>query len=795
MSDLWWRLLGVKSLDPRDPQVEFAFAHPMAAWVWVCLGLVVAFVAGWGYWRLVGRRWPRVTLGVIRAMVLGLVLVLIAGPQLEKRIERVEKDWVVVLADRSASMQIQDSLNTDGSLESRDAELRRALALAGPMIEQLKQTREVAIFGFDSGVRELPSRVEQGALAIDLGEANGSKTSLGRTLDQVSSRMASRPLAGVILLTDGRSTDSFGRGSTRSFEARRVPIYPVEIGGKETLTDDAITRVDAPTAAFVQDLVPVSVEIQRHAQSEAGTSGPRAGARVELIDTTTGDVLDSADVSAGDLESGRHRLTLTAKPGGTGRASWSVRIVSGSRDLSESNNTRDVRLELIDRPIRVLVIDGTPRWEYRYLKNLVLRESSIRSTCMILASGKRFIQEGTDPIEFIPRSPEDWAPFDTVVLGNFRPGQMSEEQLESLKMYVAERGGGLMFIGGEGAMPDAWRETALADLMPFVLGDGPGGLGSLSTWTSGVVMDPAPAAERLGVLHLGDTAGEGWPGFLNDGSSSWAVLRWAQRIETSQLKPTAETLAYAHPPDSINGERVPLVATMRYGAGRVVYVGTDEIWRLRYARGEALPERFYLPLIRMLAREGLGRAGKPAIMELSAEQVVSDEPVRVLVRVLDQALLSRRPSSIPVRAVKKGTDEPAGDVELMPEGAGSTEAPTSVYSGRLVLTEPGEYEIVTRDPALAAAGVAAELLVVAPDDEMRVPQTDHQTLETIAKATGGKVIKPTDIASIAPMLPNREVRTLGLSEVETLWDKPGIWTIMLLLLVVEWIGRRLVRLA
>merc|ERR1711965_1201187 len=121
-----------------------------------------------------------------------------------------------------------------------------------------------------------------------------------------------------------------------------------------------------------------------------------------------------------------------------------------------------------------------------------------------------------------------------------------------------------------------------------------------------MMASPTPVAERLGVLRLADEAsGEGWPEDLTDPTFGWSQLQWVQRIDRERIKPTAEILAEAVPVDDSISETTPLVITMRYGAGQILYVATDEIWRWRYGRGEQLYERFWVQLLRLLGREAV----------------------------------------------------------------------------------------------------------------------------------------------------------------------------------------------
>ena len=88
-----------------------------------------------------------------------------------------------------------------------------------------------------------------------------------------------------------------------------------------------------------------------------------------------------------------------------------------------------------------------------------------------------------------------------------------------------------------------------------------------------------------------------------------------------------------------------------------------------------------------------------------------------------------------------------------------------------------------------------DLSVYAPDDERRQPETDHAALATLTEQTGGAIVSESELSAISGRIPNRERRIAGIPEIETLWDSPLSLILIVLFLSVEWIGRRLIRLA
>jgi hypothetical protein len=794
LSDLVAQLFGLEELALGDEGVRFAFARGIPAWGWATALAVGAAFAGWSYWKLLGSRAGRVALACVRVATLMLLLAVILGPQLVRSNDRIERDWVVVLVDRSASMTVQD---TGDERASREAQLTAAVRDAWPMFSTLVLDRNVLWLGFDAGAFDLEAADESlgASFGIDLGEPSGQRTSLGAALDQALRRVAARPVSGVVLLTDGRSADAPSRDAVRRLQNELIPVFAVPLGSPEPITDLALRGADAPRVAFVDDVVPVAVDIER-------LGSGATGATVTLVDETTGDVLDERRVEPSELETGSARITLSSKPDTPGEVRWVVRIEPDVPDLIAENNSAKVALELLDETLRVAYFDGYPRWEFRYVKNLLLREGSIDSSALMLSSNKRYIQEGDTTLNTLPRSPEEWADFDVIVLGDLRAEMFSEEQLEQIRELVSVRGAGLLWIAGPSATPASWRGTALADLLPFR--SGRSSSESLRAWDEPVAMAPTPAAERSGLLRTAEQGerGEvdGWQTRLSDPLTGWSQLRWAQRIDPSVVKPTAEVLAVAAPASQgVAGvdspDAAPVVLSMRFGAGKVVYVGTDEIWRWRYGRGEQLPERFWIPLIRHLGRESLSRSDQSAVLEISPRRALVDQPVRVRVGLLDQAIVDAAPKSITVtiEPVAGGDGSPT-QLVLGPERAAEADRVDSFVS-TWVPGEPGRYAVRVNDPLLAGMGLAAALEVSLSEDELRNPETDHVLLAMLAEQTDGRVLEASALSELSDFLPNRERVIPTAPDIETLWDRPIVLIVFLVLLTVEWVGRRLIRLS
>jgi len=851
------RLLGIEQLDPDT--FELGLARPVPPWVFAILAAAALALALWSYAKLDGPAWTRATLATLRALTLTLLLVLVMGPQAVERQTLVEPDHVVILIDRSASLTIADTSPTSADSPSadspttptappaetlapadpatqapradpadritRDAALRATLSAAAPALARMAEKRSVTYLGFGERVRDLPPT---DAGPPELAAPADRRTDIAQALTEAASRVAGRPVAGLVVISDGRwtsaATDAALDNATARLDAAGAPIWAVPLGSPEPLADLAVRAVRAPDLAFTGDQTPVTVEIQR--------LGPASNepVRVTLTDTETGQTLDQQTIN---LEQQANTtdpdpianntqpnappntpqaatVTLRAAAENPGTRTWRVTVEplapqpATARDLVPHNNTQTLSLDFTDRPIRVLFVDGYPRWEQRYLRNLLIREPSIDASTLILAPDRRFLQEGNTEIDRLPASPEAWAEYDLVILGDVRPDVFTPTQLRQLAEHIATNGAGLVWAAGPSAVPSRWHDSPLASLLPFAPG-----AADQAGFLSDTLASPTPAAERLGVLRLaGPDNASPWPPELTDPSTGWSRLRYTQRISTSALKPAAITLANATTVDN-TAPPGPLVLTMRFGAGNSIYIATDETWRWRYGRGELLFERFWLGLLRLLGRERLAQSGAPAELNAAPDQAAVTQPVRVTLHIRDQSLLNSPPPTVAVNIQRAGaTQDPDTAADLAPDerltlrALNTNPADTTdnaiaagvTYAALWQPTAPGRWTLRADTPELAPLALETTVTARWPTDELATPQTDHPALAALTQTTEqGGLLPLNQLDTLDQVLPNREARR-QFERTEPLWDAPIALIALVTLLAIEWIGRRLIRL-
>lgn len=793
------RLLGLSRVHWSEERAELGWRWPLPLWMWLLIALVTLIIAGWSYSRLIGPRPARTVLACVRASLLLLLVALLAGPMLVLPQERVEPDWLVMLVDRSASMGIRDTPgspsagNTSpGPAISRDQALQQALQQHATLFDaqHLGKDRRILWLGFDRQTFPLPAP-EQGKMP----EAQGDGTLLRTAILQALEKVASRPVSGIVLLTDGRSAQPTGSDLVQKLSQQAVSVFSVPLGAATAPLDLAVGRIDVPDRAFVNDQVPVNVWIE---QTPGDAKIDPSRVRVKLVDAVTHQPLDTQQPRSSGLD---QPVFLSGRSSVAGPLNWRVEVeyepqASSEPELVTDNNRSTVQIEFVDRPIRVLYVEGYPRWEYRYLKTLMVREKSIQCSVLLLSADSAFAQEGDEPITRLPRNSKEFSPYDAIVIGDVPVGYFSPEQMELIRDQVSSHGAGLLWLGGALHTPRSYEASPLADLLPMMK---PGAVDALDSASLPVSMEPAPLAHRLGIMRLDAMQDAGPAEAIGFWRQHLPQLWWSQNLGT--LKSATETLATITRDTSAG---IPVLARLRYGGGQSVYLGTDETWRWRRGRGDQYFDRFWIQLIRMIGRNRLSQNEGRLVLDVSRRRVEMEQSIVVRLRVDESRLSGRDLPRIPVTVQRQGSGPDSGlaidRFDLLPKAAVESSnrrtggAPNSRdYEAIWRTSASGDLLLRVTEPSMADQNIVQAIEVIRPDDELRQTAADHARLTALANDTGGKVIALDKLDDLSKVVPNRAKRTP--SDVrEPLWNSPLALTLVTLLLTLEWLGRKWIRL-
>ncbi|MBU0716666.1 MAG: hypothetical protein KJ749_00320 [Planctomycetes bacterium] len=629
--------------------------------------------------------------------------------------------------------------------------------------------------------------------------ADGSRTDGAGAIAQAIDDARGRRLAAIIIASDGRATESSNLEDALDLaRGRQIPIYPLRIGSPRRPRDIDVGPLRADGTVFVKDRLAVETVLSASGLAES------TPVTVQLIDEQTKEMVASREVT---FDSGATTATveLVVQPIRTGLIRYRLEAVPLPNEEVTENNGSTIDVRIIDERLRVLYVEGYPRYEYRYLKNALLREETISLSVLLLEADEGFVQEGTEPIRRFPNTPEELNRYDVVLFGDVDPraGWLTQAQMKMLLDYVGYRGGGFGLLAGERAAPGRFRGTPLEKLVPVrIAGQADEGLDERSAGS--YRLDLTPEGRRSRLFQTGPE-GESWWGGDDREGGVLPALYWVAR--TAGPKPGATVLAYTVSlpgggDDASAADPIPLVVTSRYGAGNVFFQATDDTWRWRRHTGEHLHDTYWVRVVRELMRADILAQSRQVVIRTDARVYEYGAAARVRVEVLDPELTVANPEKMEIVVTRIG--EAAEGQTTIPRASRSANSlivgrfsvdrigvNSNRYEGTYLPPDPGRFRLTVEGlPELVeSGGPAAVFHVKLPDAEASRREADHTALERMAGASGGAVIELDELEAAFGAIPDRSAQIPN-DITEPLWDSKLALVLFLLLMTVEWTLRK-----
>jgi hypothetical protein len=325
--------------------------------------------------------------------------------------------------------------------------------------------------------------------------------------------------------------------------------------------------------------------------------------------------------------------------------------------------------------VRVLLVDGYPRYEYRFLKEMLKRaDENIQLQVFLLSANPDYLQDSTRGVPALREVPTDRKTllddYDVIILGDVNPWSISPDPArceEFLRSAGGVRGArrGLLLIAGEYDNPRNYISTPLEPLFPScstrrrwrarirraTTASGPSSRTRRSrTRSCACAPTPRPTA-RCGRTRAGSSR--------STGSNRSA----GQAGQPGAAAPSER--------GGSNG-RYPLLVAGYYPAGRTLFSAIDSTWRWRKRYGDLYHERFWRAAIRWLALGRLRSGDRRYRIEVAQSTYDIGASVAVEARVLDEDF---QPSTRPVQeAWWSGPDGRPKELTLpaVPTGPAST---------------------------------------------------------------------------------------------------------------------------
>ena len=780
-------------LAARIDRVEWHWARPDL----LIIGLLLLVPAGWWIARRHRERMPwlsprqRHALSACRIAVLALLVFVLAGPslRLDERVE--EKPVVALIVDTSDSMQLPvgrlptatiDGVATAAGLDPVAAgdeaaavavvekvgrwsrgELVRAVltAQADTTLRQLADQFDLRRYEVARRVRRVSDAAKPAGDATPQPPLDPFDTALGVALEMAMDDASGRGLAGIVLVTDGRSTvgidplDAVRRATEASGGQPRAPVIAVPVGSIDAPIDLALTDVLAAPVVALNDTVSINATLQ--------SSGLASREVAVELRSAGGEVLESRRMK---LKDGRQQVVFQWHAKEAGTSLLTVAVPPEAEEAVRENNLVETSIIVSDRRSKVLVVDHAARWDLRFIDHAIRRDTGFEPTVLLtstLASADATTDTATagdgDAGAKLPRDVEEWAAYDLIVLGDVPAAVLDVARQKALVEAVSRRGVGLVLQPGGEHLPREYADAPLAELFPVTI-DQAAGDGS-ATVEAAAFKPLRMQVTARGAMH---------PAFALSGDAARNRSKWSEMppffraAAATGPKPSATVLAEVDAPAS--RAAIVLMAEAPVGNGRVVWIGTDETFRWRRNVGDSMFWRFWGQALRSAARRD-DHPPDANWLVVTPDRCEPDSPVLVELNLVDESKKPVEATLQKVALTPPGAAE-AVAIELRPAGR------PGLYAGTFTPDSAGRHG-VRHGPA--AAGLSAECVVSEPSRERAQAGVDREALRSLADLSGGAVIEVADFSTIPYKLTKTAVEARTSLEDE-IWDT---WPVLLLL--------------
>jgi hypothetical protein len=752
-----------------DPYIPLALWVPLAA----AAGALLAWYGAASRRRLAPRRWPWVM--TLMTLVVVVPLVILLNPTWLQRIPPpAGKPLLTILVDRSASMGTRDA--DAGAKASR---YESACRTAAEMARQLADRYEVRVSAFAEDCT--PAGADQLAQKTPDGEATDLAAAVEQSLE------ADRPQGqAIVVLSDG--AHNAGGGAARVTEsatrakAMAVPLFVHTLGGEAGVRDLQVSLNMPQELAFIGQRVPVPVSLRQRGS---------LGRRTQLSLVYEGKIVEKRDVDLvpdGTVEVLFHVAQPTA-----GLYRYEVKADPLPEEVTELNNAATLLLRVVDQPIRILLLEGKPYWDTKFLVRTLTADQAVELTSVVKMAEGRLLERkitrrdtpgagaakapaekpGPAPKPPSPPAPlaEQWsirkdaaqvlagpealAGYQIVILGRDVEVFLTDPAIARLKRWLTDSEGSLVCFRGP---PSSQIGQHLGELMPV-------------HWT--------PTREtRFRVRWTSVGQSLRWLPTLADDQDALASLpSLAAVARPERSAPLAQVLAASAA--ASEGPESPAIAYHPVGNGRVVVIEGAGMWRWDF-----LPPQFerhdevYAVLWRSLIRWLVANVGL-----LPSEQIAlrTDKVIFSNTEGVTATLL--------VRQHAPGTKPP--QIELTGDTLSQPKSFTPMPSG----TDPGQFRVAfgklpegrywakvtgdwgAKNPTVAAFDVRGNLA------ERLDVQAQPNLMRRIAEKSGGGVLEtvaPDRLAQqfeahLAQTRPERVARSTAWDRWWVLAAAMGVW--------------------
>lgn len=734
-------------------------------WAVGCVAVALLGVLGYGTRLLLQRgisaRWVA-ALAVVRVLAVAIFVLCLLRPTLSYQRERPERPELFVLVDTSASMGLTDGEKTSRWERVQDALRSRALRM------DLMERFSVQWFAFDAQARPIGEN-ELGSLqptgtTTRYAESLQSAISLARRPDgEAGARSARRE---ILLVSDGNDTGVSDAVDTARRLGAVVHVLPPPTGsGEEVATRVTIAAVHSPRRVLIGSESRLITTVRREG------AGP-AAVRLELAED--GRPMAMADLNFGADEVERTE-TLAFQPVSEGPKRYRLTLHPKQGMEISVGPPAEITMVVESRRVEVLFLEDTWRWEFAFLRRIFENDPSFTFTAFLARDAGTYMQFGEAERQVnlggYPQTRAELEWFDIVVLGDVRPERWPRGVAAALRDLVVEDGKSLVVIAG----PNVARlgaNTEIGLLLPV----------EVTSRSAQPVAGPVPVRMSLEAQNS--------PMFFSgDGPARrWAGLPPMDQVYPPLRKRPAATVVLEAADRANEFGPLIVVAEHTVGRGRVLYVGTDTLWKWQM-RGAAEDSgvtpytQFWHQALRALQPPKSFPSGVSLIAVPDRSRYLPGQRIRIRAELFGLVAAERATVRSEV-TLPDGRKFPAVFQRSAQQGL------AAVWDGEFESPLAGQVQLTcTAEESGRMVAEMQSLIDVEPlRPEQEQARVDLAALEHLARGTGGRVMRA-DRPETYPEPPPLEAVRVSETRSVDLWGKFWLLGALVAVLGADWLVR------
>ena len=685
--------------------------------------------------------WRKWVLLVFRAAGLALVLALLLQPSRREAPPPPPKERVTLIGlDTSLSMKQRDVQRTSRLDAAKDALLNAGLIGRNGVAEDPR----LRIFEFGADAQPVVKSI------LDL-TPKGPTTRLSQSvLTMLNMPEGSQDANALILLTDGHDFELVNPARTgAAARARQVPIYAVALGKRGNVRDVSVRITAFQPYCYVKQKARVAAALRLIGCEFEDLT-------VQLL--RSGQVVQTKRLNADEFQELPVEFEV-AEPQ-VGQYEYEIRVLPLQNEVDTANNSAMTYLNVIDQQIHVLLLEGDPYWDTTFVQRSLMRNDKFDVDALVRYGRERVRairkSETAGPLR-APDTLEQFSHYDLVFLGRLVDKVLTSAQIRLLDQYVRDCSGTVVFGRGSAF----GNPSAASDMEPVLWGDKANGR---------MHLDATPEGRNLEALRgLGEGAG---------GLDSLPDLLSGRKAAAT--KPLTSTLAMAGSREE--GGAAPAIVHRRYGAGQVVSLGVEGLWRWGLnskAEGLNSPfDRFWDQMILwLLAGRDFVPSHQFSFRPNSANILLGE---RVYFRV------TMRQNDPRVKTVPLSLYLGAAEV-----GRVNMTAATS-QGGRLAAEfmpeRVGRYRAVANFPD--GTSQESRFIVYTENLEETEVAVDAVGLRRLCESSGGRLIEPGALAGLFKELNSEKTEAAPQTRLCPVWNQAWVFYLAGILFGVDWFLRR-----